>query len=100
MQVNANSDPVELPMRRPQVAPLNPTDSFSAPSFYKQLAKLETPLASDWDPSTVLEVGMPPRVVDAALARAAKMRGDGVMHVRVRSVSQTSYSLPACTVTR
>jgi hypothetical protein len=76
--------PVDIPPRRPQVAPLRESDSFSVPSFYKQLAKLESPLLSDVCPTLALEVGMPPRVVDPALARAATMRGDGVMHVRVR----------------
>lgn len=84
MQVNTHSVPIDLPARRPQVAPLAESESFAVLAFYKEYCKCEEPLASEADPSTIVEVGMPPRVLDPSLARAAKKSGDGVMHVRVR----------------
>ena len=85
--VNAHSEPIEVPLSRlPQPSVhLTESSSFALPSFYAALASATSKLASDVDPGTLMEVGLPPRVLKSpVLAPAYAQANGGVYHVRVR----------------
>ena len=85
-QVNAHSTPIHIPLSRvPQHATqLSENSSFSVPGFLKSLMQTTAQLSSDFPPTSILEVGLPPRILEQPFLRQALTQpGAGGFHVRV-----------------